>query len=192
MDEQRDKWCNHPYYQKKVKSELMALCKQNGLSMLGAKHELVERLVLAEGGKEPQVHFFYNGDVKSLPSTTSSLGELTSGQLRSILRKHDLPTCGVKEELVIRILLLKFNKLSLCFHREKNALLDLVGMAKNVMYNEKRYDVVHEVTKIIRKRKFSTPEEQCLSSPRPRTAAKCTSRGKAQCSHPDTRGLQWR
>jgi hypothetical protein len=115
----REKWRQHPFYTKKVE-ELVTLCKRKGISTKGKKWELVERLVQEREGNIPEDYSpDYDGDLSTVPNTVTELRKYPVARLRYILNYHGIHTCGTKEEIILRLLLVRQNRYYLCFKGEE-------------------------------------------------------------------------
>ena len=108
----REKWKDHKLYTKSS-ADLQQMCKKKGLSAKGIKHELVRRVALHDGEKEGNTFQpSYNGDISSLPQSIGDLKKLPIATLKHILKSHALSICGKKDDLVLRVFLLKHGRSS--------------------------------------------------------------------------------
>ena len=74
----------------------------------------------------------YNGDLKSVPSTTSGLNQLNVAHLREILRHHGILKDAVKKELVLRAGLLKGGVEKACFSKERISIIQATSFAEEL------------------------------------------------------------
>jgi hypothetical protein len=160
----RDQWRRHSLFLK-AKEELVKVCKERGIEVFGKKHELVERIVLDKGEEIPGEVKAYAGEM--LPTSTKTLGKMPISYLRSILQWHGFATCGKKDNVLLKVVLIANKRQYLCFRRERKMLLDLISMTEKLIIEEKKQRLV-EKSPIYRHRTFKTPTEQQLSSTRPR------------------------
>ena len=161
QDVLREKWRQHPLYAKKVE-DLRSLCKKEGLPTKGLKHHLVELLVKSNNEEDlDEYNLHYNGDLGSIPTTVSELLKYSVARLRHILNYHGIQTCGTKEEIVLRLLLVSQNRYYLCFKKEEEEILRTVSQAEDIILEEKRQIILHP---------------QYLTRKRTYTKIKCSSR----------------
>lgn len=69
---------------------------------------------LSQKNTEFDLHY---GKIGSIPNSTAGMMRLCVAQLRAILRKHQILDLGTKEELIIRVWLLKVGYLEGAFSR---------------------------------------------------------------------------
>lgn len=77
---------------------------------------------------------------------------MTIANLRSILKHHNLPIVGTKEQLVMRVFLLRHNRTSAVVAREEAQIKDLVGLAYECIHQQRR---LHLTSHIYRKRTYT-------------------------------------
>ena len=70
----------------------------------------------------PEVPILYNGSLHSVPSTLPLITKLSVHVLRAILHTHSLLSCGNKDELAIRVYLLKHGKQTLYLGKKRELL----------------------------------------------------------------------
>ncbi|KAL9977214.1 hypothetical protein ACROYT_G014593 [Oculina patagonica] len=95
----KEKWAHHKLFKTKSKQELEAMCVAKGMNSIGKKHELVAKLA-----EEKDVDV---GILNNVPSSVSQLNKESVRYLRAVLAYHGILCVGTKEELIIRIGLLK-------------------------------------------------------------------------------------
>ena len=104
-------WKLHPLYKENNTGTLIDRiggCLNPNLK----KYELVEQIVERSGEAEKFVSMLseedlYDGNLSSIPSSTTGLLKLSVVHLRAILRAHDVLEVGSKEELIARVGLFK-------------------------------------------------------------------------------------
>ena len=121
-DKSREYWSQDPLYKENDKDQLQELCRKQGLSQEGKKHECVERLSKKMGCVQPPSLVDYNGDVLSIPDSISEIAKMSVYRLREMLRFHNILDCGNKDELVVRAGMVKGGRSYVAFHREQEAL----------------------------------------------------------------------
>ena len=126
-DKEREYWSQHQLYQEKSKDELQALCRQKKLPPEGKKHECVKHLVEKMECAPPQPLNVYSGELNSVPESIAEISKLSVYNLREILRFHNILDCGTKDELIIKVGMLKSGRGYLAFHKELEAMVDLVA-----------------------------------------------------------------
>ena len=150
----REKWRQHPFYTKKVE-ELVTLCKRKGISTKGKKWELVERLVQEREGNIPEDYSpDYDGDLSTVPNTVTELCKYPVARLRYILNYHGIHTCGTKEEIILRLLLVRQNRYYLCFKGEEEEIMSTISLAESVIVRQKRQQILQ--FQYVRKRRTYT------------------------------------
>lgn len=91
------------------------------------KHELVE--CLSQKNTEFDVHY---GKIGSIPNSTAGMMRLSVAQLRAILRKHQILHLGTKEELIMRVWLLKAGYLEGALSREHLCILHMIEVVMTI------------------------------------------------------------
>ena len=152
-EREKQRWKSHPLYCFNTRSQLESMCKQPVTSSL-AKHELV-RLISNKKNEEPPQepsHVLYDGDLPSVPISISGLSHLTIPKLKSILKYHHMPLVGNKDQLVLRVHLLRHNRSDAVTAREEKQLEDLVNLVHSVIRKQKFLVITHH---LYRSRKYS-------------------------------------
>lgn len=155
-DIEKEKWSKHSLH-KFTKEELILKCVQKKLEPTGNKVDLVKRLSKVYPFEELEDNpKLYNGDLKSVPSTISGFNRLNVAHLREILRHHGILEDGAKEELVLRVGLLKGGAGKACFSKERISIIQAISFA------EKLFSAVEALSteKVCRVREYS----RCNSS----------------------------
>ena len=122
--------------------------------------EAHENQVKAEREKQrwklhPLYHFntvLYYGDLPSVPTSLSGLSHLTIPKLKSILKYYHMPLVGNKDQLVLRVHLLRHNRSDAVTAREEKQLEDLVNLVHSVLRKQKFLVITHH---LYRSRKYS-------------------------------------
>lgn len=70
-----------------------------------------------------------------MPVTTS---RLSVGVLRAILSHHDMPIHGVKDELVLRVFLLRHGKTASMFNNEEAEIRGIIDVANKLVIEERK------------------------------------------------------
>ena len=100
------------------KEELLLKCVEEKLDATGNKVDLIKHLSMVYPLEELEDNpILYNGDLNSLPSTISGLNV---AYLREILRHPRILENGVKDEVVLRVGLLKGGAEKTCFSEERD------------------------------------------------------------------------
>ncbi|CAB4029796.1 Hypothetical predicted protein [Paramuricea clavata] len=128
-DIEKAKWRKHSLY-KLSKEELMSKCVEKKLDLTGNKVNMVRRLSLVYPSEELDDNpLLYDGDLMSVPA---GLNRLNVAQLREILRHHGILEDGVKEELVLRVRLLKGGREKAAFSRERISIIQAISFAEEL------------------------------------------------------------
>ena len=121
-DKLREYWKQHELYKTKDKASLKHQCNQCKQPTEGKKHQLVKRLVELQNLPSPPTLELYNGDLDLLPTSITELAKFSVYKLKEILHYHNVVDCGTKDELAIRVAMVKSGKTYLAFTREYHAL----------------------------------------------------------------------
>ena len=100
-EKDRAYWSQDDLYKKNDKAKLQSLCKKNGISSDGTKHECVKHLVKKLNRNPPPVLEKYDGKLFSLPNYVTEIAKFSVYKLREILRFHNILDCGTKDELLL-------------------------------------------------------------------------------------------
>jgi len=111
--------------------------------------------IVAKKGDEPpppvnSTSSFYSGHLSSVPSTITGIGGLTIPYLRTILTHHHLPVIRCKEQLVLRVYLLRQGRKVAVTAKEEEQSKDLIDIANKVIMEQRNLNSPH----IYRKRKY--------------------------------------
>ena len=68
----------------------------------------------------------YDGDIASLSESITELKKMSAYRLWETLRFHNILDCGTKDELALRVGVLKANRSYLAFHIELEAVINLI------------------------------------------------------------------
>ena len=130
MDEEKDRWKSHPLYKQNTKEKLEAMCKklQVPVTAAMAKHQLAEIIAEKTGVVPPKIDTSvqYNGNLTVLPTSTSGLNHLTIAKLRCILQYHGFAPVGSKDQLVLRVYLLRHGQVTAIVAQERDQIKKLV------------------------------------------------------------------
>lgn len=102
-DKEREYWSQDPLYWENDKEHLQQLCRKEGLSTEGKKHEGVKRLSDKRGCTKPPNLVEYSGDILCIPNYVMEIAKMSVYKLREILRVDNVLDSGSKDELVVRV-----------------------------------------------------------------------------------------
>ena len=157
LELEKVRWKETPIYHDNTKSQLEVMCRQAGIPVTPAmpKHQLCSLLIQKQGESEPPVLFqpLYSGKLSSIPHTPSGISHLTVAKLKTILKAHNLPYLGSKDELVLRVIMLRHGRTKEAALKEKGQLKDLVKLAKELIMKQQSF---HLTEHIYRVRKYGT------------------------------------
>lgn len=113
---------------------MQALSQQKKkLSSQGKKYKCVKHLVeKMENASPPLPLKEYSHELSSVLESIIDISKLSVCNLHKILRFHYNLDCGTKDELVIRVWLLKSGRAYLAFQREQEAIVDLLTVATSI------------------------------------------------------------
>ena len=162
-EREKERWKIHPQYRTSTKSQLEATCRQMRIPVTSAlaKHELLKLISEKKGEAPPQPpkNIAYSGELSTIPTSVSGISTLTIAKLRSILKFHRIPIVGNKDQLVLRVHLLRHNKLDAVTAREERQLEDLIGLVRSIIRKQKSLSITHHV---YRKRKYTLHSSSSL------------------------------
>ena len=155
-ERERERWKSNTLYKTKTKPQLEVLCKKLKIPVTHAlaKHQLA-CLILEKQGEllsAPSPISLYSGDLTTVPTTSTAINRLTIAKLRLILGHHNLPIVGSKEQLVMRVFLLRHNRTGAVSAREEGQIKDLIKLVYEIIYQQRR---LHLTSHIYRKRTYA-------------------------------------
>ena len=169
-DKEKEYWSQDELYQCNSKEQLEELCRKERIPTEGKKYDCVKRLVEKMGYEKPPPLEEYNGDLSSLPDSITDIAKLSIYKLKEILRFHNVLDCGTKDELVVRVGMVRGGRKYLAFHRELEAIRNLITATRSIITAEK--ELYLEDPKVIHKRrKFFTKSGPSVNTVRPRDSA---------------------
>ncbi|KAL9977246.1 hypothetical protein ACROYT_G014628 [Oculina patagonica] len=152
------------------KEQLEELCRKERIPTEGKKHYCVQRLVEKMGDARPPLLKDYKGSLRCIPASITDIAKLSIYKLKEILRFHNVLDCATKDELVVRVGMVRAGRGYLAFHRETEAIRNLIIATRNIIIAEK--ELYLEDPKVIHKRrKFTTKSGPSLETERPRDSA---------------------
>ena len=168
-ERERERWRIHPLYQSNKKPQLEVICRQLKIPVTHTlpKYQLVKLIVEKRKQTPPPEPKLvkYNGNLSSIPSSLAALSHLTIPKLRSILKHHRISHIGAKEQLVLRVHLLRQKRSVAATAREEGQLADLVRLIYEVIRKQKELKITHH---IYRKRTYASKQSRgCNSVPIP-------------------------
>lgn len=162
----RETWRSHKLYEKSV-ADLQQQCKASGVSSIGQKHVLVERLALASGEAEKsKFQPTYKGKLSSLPKSMTEIKKFSIPELKYILRSHAVSYAGKKDELVLRLYLLIHGRAHLAFYQQEKELERCIQTAKKIISMQIKESML-EYDDIRRIRTHKTPLAEKSKIPLP-------------------------
>lgn len=159
-DKLRDQWKTTELYRKNSCQELQEKCKRAGLSSAGLKHQLVERLYANTTEYTPPSIFRsdYEGNIEDLPNSLKGLHNLSTAQMKYILQYHGLLIRGNRDELILRLSLLKNGQYRYAFYQEQNEIVRTIKDGETLILAE-RMDYLSHPDDIYRKRTYSSADQ---------------------------------
>lgn len=149
----RETWRKHPLYKHNM-NELEQICKNGNVIFKGPKHAIVKALALAQGEDIPDdFQADYNGDFKKLPKSISMLKKLPSATLQYILKYHNLSVAGKKDNLVLRVFLLRHERSHLASYMQVREVQDLIKLTQTLILYQIENEILDQ-PEFHRKRKF--------------------------------------
>ena len=154
-EREKERWKSHPLYKENTKVKLEAQCRSIKIPVTAAlhKHELVSLICERKGEPSPPASQpLYSGSLSSVPGTASGLQRYTIPKLKNILKCHNIPPIGGKDELVLKVLLLCQGKHAAITAREESMLKDLINLTYQLIYAQRYLNLSSHV---YRKRKYT-------------------------------------
>ena len=170
IDKEREFWSQDEWYQHYDKSQLQNLCKKDGISAEGRKHECLKRLTEKLSRELPHALDNYDGILSSVPTLVTEIAKLSVYRLREILRFHNILDCGNKDELVLKVGMLTSGRSYLTSYKELEAIKDVINATKTLVQKQKEI-YLEDPTIIHKRRKFATAEGSSVCTFRPRDNA---------------------
>lgn len=133
-DNSKEFWSKHSLLIKNTREELVAICSSKKLLETGKKHELVERIVKATEGESSWKGScdIYSRSLSQVPSSVAQLNKQPVRFLRAVLRFHGFCPLGTKDELIIRVGLLKGGQIQTAFSRERMELVKRISILRDI------------------------------------------------------------
>ncbi len=158
-DLERERWKQHSLYKKRVK-ELQEICIQYNIHYKGlSKYELVRLLsARTDDDPPPSCKPSYSGSVQSLPEDITAIKKFPVTLLKFILKYHGITYKGTKDQLVLRVFLLRHRRHHLAFKSQIDEITLTIKQAKRIAYAEIEHSIVNTNVDIRRKRNYGTAE----------------------------------
>ena len=159
-EREKDRWKSHDLYKGKTKPELEKMCRKLRIPVTSTllKHQLVSLIAKNSGELMPADNYEpYSGNLEEIPVSLSKINNsLTIPRLRSILKVHNLPLTGTKDQLVMRVYLLRCNKTAAVSAKEEQQLKDHISMIYRMILVQRRLSVTAHIYRV---RKYSLQRE---------------------------------
>ena len=140
-DHERTKWKQHPLYSNNTKEELEKICRTMKLPVTSSvtKHQLVSLITKKRGEEEPrECSHFYTGKLNDIPKTITAINHLPVAKLREILHYHRFPILGTKDQLALRVYLLRHSQTAAITGREEEQIKDFINVFKLLIFAQKK------------------------------------------------------
>ena len=135
-------------------AELEQMCKRNNVSFKGPKYVIVKALALAQDEDVPDdFRADYKGDLGSLPKSISMLKKLPAATLQYNLKYHNLSTSGKKDNLVLRVFLLRNGRSHLASYMQVREIKDLIKLVQSLILYQVNCEIIDQ-PEVYRTRKF--------------------------------------
>jgi hypothetical protein len=148
-EQERERWKMHPLYRSNKKPQLEVICRQLKIPVTQSlpKFQLV-KLIVAKKKEQPPPEpklIKYSGNLSTIPTSMAAINHLTIPKLRSILKYHHISQFGSKDQLVIRVHLLRHNRSDAVTAREEGQLTDLTHLIYEVIRKQKQLNIINHV-----------------------------------------------
>ena len=155
-EREKDRLKSHDLYKSNTKPELEKICRKLRIPVTSTllKHQLVSLIIKNKGEQMPADNYKpYSGKLEEIPISLSKINNsLTIPRLRLILKFHGLPITGTKDQLVMRVYLLRCNKTAAVSAKEEQQLQDLISMIYKMILEQRRLSVTSHIYRV---RKYS-------------------------------------
>ena len=133
-DDSKEFWSKHSLFIQNTREQLAAICSSKKLLETGKKHELVEGIARATEGGSSWTGFCttYSGNLSEVPLSVAQLNKQPVRFLRAVLRFHGYCPLGTKDELIIRVGLLKGGQIQTAFSRERMELMKRISILRDI------------------------------------------------------------
>lgn len=169
-DKEREYWSQHDLYKNNNKEHLVELCRKEKLYTEGKKHDFVECLVNKRNSTKLPPLQVYNGILLNIPDSLTDIAKLSIYRLREILRYHNVLDCGTKDELVVRVGMVKGRRKYLAFHQESEAIWNIITATRNIIIAQESL-YLEDPTVIHKRRNFTSKCGPSIQKERPRDSA---------------------
>ena len=168
---ERECWENHTLYKTNTKNQLEIMCRKLKIPVTPSlsKHQLTKLICDRDqsfGLPFQEIEPLYSGHLSIIPATISGIYKLTIPKLRSILKYHKHPPFGNRDQLAIKVLLLREGKTVAMYAKEEAQIMDLINLTLESIHNQRYMNVTSH---IYRKRQFSTSTFKTSFLPPPHT-----------------------
>lgn len=110
------------------------------------KHHLVSLISARNDENYPQLQKpLYSGKLSSVPTSTTAINKLPAGKLRAILKHHNCPVFGTKDQLVLRVLLLRQGHTKEIALPEEQQLKDVIKVSQRLIIAQRRLNLSSHV-----------------------------------------------
>ena len=139
-----------------TKDELEKMCRNLKIPVTPAsvKHELVMLISRHNGEADPvPTAKLYSGKLATLPKTISAISNMSVAKLRKVLHYHGFSALGNKDQLALRVYLLRQGETAAINAREEEQIKDLIGIYKVLSFAQRKLQLR---STIYQQRTFST------------------------------------
>lgn len=162
------------------------MCRKEGPSIEGKKHECVKHLSDKRDCAKPPPLVEYSANVPCIPDFVTEIAKVSVYRLREILRVHNVLDSGNKDELVARVGMVRRGRSYLAFHRELEAIRNIINATRTLMIAEKSL-YLEDPKVILKRRKFAMLSGTSIILMQPRDRA--STQPKQNAFLPVTDGL---
>lgn len=127
------KWLTHKLFHLTV-DELREKCSKLKVSAKGIKHELVERIAAAEKITIPDEVKFPS--LQDIPASLAQISKLPASHMKMILFDKGLCSLGTKDEVALRLYLVKNNKVNMVAYHIRKSIGAKIEIAERIIKEE--------------------------------------------------------
>ena len=144
-DSERMKWKAHPLYAENTKSQLEALCRTLRIPVTPSvtKHQMVSLIAQRRGIPEPSSPPIYSGKLVNVPTTTAAISHMPVSELHAILKYHGVSFSGTKDQLVLKVFLLRQGRTAATTAREEEQVKDLIRLVQQLIFAQRNLQLTN-------------------------------------------------
>ena len=147
---EKERWKSRSLYRSNTKAELERICRKLRIPVTSSvlKHQLISLAAQENGEKLLDNNYvsYYSVNLDEIPTSTFKINNsLSLPYIRSVLKFHNLPVTGMKDQVVMRVYHLRHNKTAAVTVREEKQIGDLVNLIYKAILEQRHLNVTTDV-----------------------------------------------